>query len=382
MQLLPQSRKLLSSFIVLIICFNLSLSASEPPGTVVAHSEIGSGRYIGSPSLLVLPNGNYLASHDFFGKSLSAGETHIYRSEDKGNTWVQIAELHNQFWSTLFLLKGEVYLMGTTREYGSVIIRKSLDGGSTWTKPTSNKNGVLLDDGEYHTAPVPVVIYEGRIWRSMEDRNPPTDWGKYFRAFVMSAPVNSDLLDAASWESTNRLSYDQLWPGSAWLEGNVVETPHGYLWNILRNHTETGGRAAITKVGLTGKVLTFDPETGFIDFPGGSVKFTIRRDKVTCKYFSLTNYIPDEYQGGNPERTRNTLALISSKNLSDWKIEKVILQSSDISAVGFQYADFRFEEDDIIFLSRTAYYESGGVKTSQHDSNYLTFHRISNFREE
>lgn len=377
-----QSRKVFSLVVVLFFLLNISLTATDPPGTVVAHSKSESGMYIGSPSLLILSNGNYLASHDFFGKSLSTGETHIYRSQDKGKNWVLIAELENQFWSTLFLLKGEVYLMGTTREYGSVIIRRSVDGGMTWTKPTSKKNGILLDDGEYHTAPVPLVIHEGRIWRSMEDRNPPTDWGKYFRAFVMSAPLDSDLLDAASWESTNRLSYDQSWPGSAWLEGNVVETPHGYLWNILRNHTETGGKAAVTKVGLTGKVLTFDPNTGFIDFPGGSVKFTIRRDEVTGKYFSLTNYIPDEYQGGNPERTRNTLALISSKNLIDWKIEKVILESDDISAVGFQYADFRFEGDDIIFLSRTAFYETGGVKTSQHDSNYLTFHRINNFRGE
>lgn len=357
------------------------MPGTSPPGIVIAHSPSKSGKFIGSPSLLILPNGNYLASHDYFGPNAVKTETYIYHSTDKGLTWNLISHVNDQFWSNLFYLKGNVYLMGTTKEYGFVVIRKSTDNGESWTTPTNENNGVLLDNGEYHTAPVPMAIYKGRIWRSMEDRNPPTDWGKYFRAFVMSAPVDSDLLRAASWETTNRLSYDQSWPGSAWLEGNVVVTTQGYLWNILRNHNDDGNKAAITKVGLTGKVLTFDPDNGFINFPGGSVKFTIRYDNVSKKYYSLTNCIPEKYKGGNPERTRNTLALISSDNLVNWKINRVVLQDPSVSNVGFQYADFRFEKNDIIFVSRTAYFENDGFGTSQHDSNYLTFHRIKDFRK-
>ena len=44
--------------------------------------------------------------------------------------------------------------------------------------------------------------------------------------------------------------------------------------------------------------------------------------------------------------------------------------------VGFQYVDFEFDGDDIIFLCRTAINNAN----SYHDSNYSTFHRIKNFR--
>lgn len=357
------------------------MPGTSPPGTVIAHSPVASKKYIGSPSLLILPNGNYLASHDFFGPKIKQAETFVYKSANRGISWQLISNVKNQFWSNLFYLKGNVYLMGTTREYGSVVIRRSTDNGQTWTTPTNSNNGILLNVGEYHTAPVPIVIHNGRIWRSMEDRYPPTDWGKYFRTFVMSAPIDSDLLKSENWESTNRLSYDHNWPGSAWLEGNLVVTPHGYLWNILRNHTDNGNSAAIVKVGLTGKVVTFDHENDFIYFPGGSVKFTIRFDELSEKYYSLTNYIPEKYMGGNPERTRNTLALISSEDLLDWKVDEIILQDPSISNVGFQYVDFQFEGNDIIFVSRTAYFDKDGFGTTQHDSNYLTFHRIENFRD-
>ena len=40
---------------------------SGVPGVVLAHSPGATGVYIGSPSLVVLENGTYLASHDFFG---------------------------------------------------------------------------------------------------------------------------------------------------------------------------------------------------------------------------------------------------------------------------------------------------------------------------
>ena len=52
-------------------------------------------------------------------------------------------------------------------------------------------------------------------------------------------------------------------------------------------------------------------------------------------------------------------------------------QYEDVKKVGFQYVDFMFEEDDIIFLCRTAVNNAH----SYHNSNYQTFHRIENFRE-
>ena len=52
-------------------------------------------------------------------------------------------------------------------------------------------------------------------------------------------------------------------------------------------------------------------------------------------------------------------------------------RDQDVEKVGFQYVDFEFEGDDILFLCRTAINGAANF----HDANYFTFHRIKNFRE-
>jgi len=42
--------------------------------------------------------------------------------------------------------------------------------------------------------------------------------------------------------------------------------------------------------------------------------------------------------------------------------------------------DWLFEGRDIIAVSRTVYGEGVSVAPRQHDANYLTFHRLRNFR--
>ena len=135
-------------------------------------------------------------------------------------------------------------------------------------------------------------------------------------------------------------------------------------------------------VSTYGETVSFDPDTGFIDLPGGMKKFTIRYDGVTNKYWALSNYVPDEFAGGNPERTRNTLALISSNDLREWEVNRIVLQHPNVEKVGFQYADWQFDGDDIISLIRTAYPNEQGVHAdNQHNANYIMFKRVSDFRD-
>jgi len=44
--------------------------------------------------------------------------------------------------------------------------------------------------------------------------------------------------------------------------------------------------------------------------------------------------------------------------------------------IGYQYMDFIIEGNDILFLCRTAINDAATF----HNSNYITFHRIENFR--
>ena len=355
---------------------------SRTPGVVIDHMPAAGGKYMGSPSIAILPDGAYVASHDIFGPRSRHRITRVFRSDDRGATWRQQAQLEGQWWSGLFVHKGGLYLMGTSGSYGDVVIRRSKDGGKTWTVPRDGRTGLLLTGSRYHTSSMPVIVHNGRLWRTMEDNT--GRWGSGFRSFMMSVPVDADLLTASNWTSSNRLARDAKWMVGrfgGWLEGNAVAAPGGKIVNILRAHTHTGGIAARIDVSPDGKTQTFDAKAGFVTFPGGSKKFTIRYDSRTKLYFTLTNAVLDRYRGKNtPDRTRNVMALAGSPDLRTWTVRSIILEHPDTHRVGFQYSDWQFDGEDLIVASRTAHPDGLGGARNSHDANYLTFHRIRNFR--
>lgn len=387
--MLPQIFQNVVKLIFVTLASACALSASaQVPGTVIDHVPGDSGVYIGSPSIAVLPNGEYVASHDFFGPKSTQSRTAVFGSRDKGRTWEKRAEIEGQFWSNLFVNERAVYIMGTTALYGSAVIRKSVDGGRTWTVPADEKTGLLLGDGKYHCAPVPAVVHRGRIWRAMEDAMGPGGWGSHFRAFVMSAPVDADLLRASSWTISDRLGRDPEWLDGkfgGWLEGNAVITPSGSIVNVLRvdyrpTQKDDEERAAIIEVSEDGRSVKFDAKKNFITFPGGCKKFTIRYDPQSKTYWSLTNYVSEAHRGKNSERARNTLALIASPDLRGWSVRSILLYHPDAEKHAFQYVDWQFEGDDLIAVSRTAFDDETGGAHNQHDANYMTFHRFKSFR--
>ena len=357
--------------------------SSTPPGVVITHIAASTQRYIGSPSIAILADGSYIASHDLFGKGSSGDTTCLFTSHDRGATWKSLTEIRGQWWSTLFVHGTNLYLMGTTRGYGSTIIRRSADNGKTWTTPVDKNSGLLLE-GEYHCAPVPVVIHNGRLWRGMEDAMGPGGWGSRFRAFMMSAPVDADLLKAESWTCSNHIGRDTNWLDgkfSGWLEGNAVVTPQGHIVDILRCAVpEYPEQAAVIRISDDGTRAEFDPKEDFVEFPGGAKKFTIRFDPVSQRYWSLVNAMPQEFQSDVPDRTRNTLALVCSKDLKKWNVVSVEMQHPDTKSHGFQYVDWLFEGNDLISVIRTAYDDDTGGAHNYHDANYLTFWRVKNFR--
>jgi hypothetical protein len=384
------------SAIALLILFVSPLFAQAPdltqvPGTVITHSPASSGLYIGSPSIAILPNGDYVASHDFFGPKSNEhvrATSRVFRSRDRGKSWQQISEINGQFWSKLFVHREQLYLLGTDRHHGNMIIRHSANGGETWTEPTDASHG-LLKEGEYHCAPMPLVEHRGRLWRAMEDAaGPPKQWGKRYSAFVASIPLDADPMIASNWTSTNIMRFDSTYLGghfTGWLEGNAVVMPDGSMADILRvdDRTTLEEKAAIVRIGEDGKTATFDPSSGFISFPGGSKKFAIRFDPKTKLYWTLTNLIPEEVKkanaGKSPAGIRNTLALYSSKDLVNWDFHQILLQHPDVVHHGFQYVDWLFDGRDILFVCRTAYDDGLGGARNNHDANFLTFHRIRKF---
>ncbi len=357
--------------------------------------------YLGSPSILRLADGALVATHDYFGlkgcpKNHEAEEslTSVYRSEDDGVTWDNVTHIMNCYWSSLFSHRGHLYILGVSQQYGSIVIRRSDDGGFTWTHPADAASGLLFRGGayrdapNYHCAPVPVLAYRGRLYKAFEDANPPVH-GPSFHSCVISAPADANLLDAANWTISNKIPFNPAWAPAhwqllerpCWLEGNVVATPDGELWNILRlNASPMVNKAVIVKIEDGGKAISFDPATGFIDFPGGGTKFTIRYDAQSGTYLALVNKVSNSQW----TRQRNILSLSVSRDLRNWRLVKTLMtDDSGLSAqdsmrlTGFQYVDWQFDGPDIIYLVRAAY--RGAIR--YHDSNRIIFRKLEGFRD-
>jgi hypothetical protein len=356
--------------------------------------------FLGSPSLVRLPDGVLVASHDYFGpgcpRNHEAEEslTSIYRSEDNGQSWVNVTHVMNAYWSSLFVHQGALFLFGTSQQYGSIVIRRSDDGGFTWTHPRDEKTGLLFrggyfhDNPNYHCAPVPILVHEGRLYRGFEDCR-DARWGNGFQALVVSAPVDADLLDAANWTMSNKVSFDPAWvpedwgklanPG--WLEGNVVADRDGQLWDILRFHSDPlADKAAMVKLSADGTTLAFAPADGFIDFPGGMTKFTIRWDESTGQYLALCNNNTD---ASRPSQ-RNILSLCASADLRNWRVVKTLVEDTSglnwpdsLRLTGYQYVDWQFDGDDLIYFVRTAW---RGARNF-HDANRMIYHVLPDYRQ-
>ena len=380
-------------FLIVILLAAIALSASaqiaDLPGVVVNHSPASKGKYLGSPSICILPNGRYVVSHDYFGpktKEFETAITDIFVSDDKGASWQKAASLSGQFWSSLFYHNEVLYIFGTCRHHGNIVIRKSTDNGATWSNPYDAENGLIIE-GEYHTAPTPVLVHNGRIWKAFEyATHKVRKWGRRYSAMVLSAPINADLLNAKSWRHSNILYSDPMWLGGefrGWLEGNIVyDHKNKQLLNILRVNTTKGAgeeHCARVAVSSNGKSISFDTEKGFMPFPGGAKKFTIRYDERSGRYWTLVNNTePDKLVIKN-DKTRNTLSLCSSEDLTTWKVERVVIHHPDIYFHGVQYVDWQFDGEDIVAAIRTAWEDEEGNAHNQHDSNYILFHRVEQF---
>ena len=358
--------------------------------------------YLGSPSIIRLPNGILVASHDYFGnmKNLEneSGLTSIYRSEDNGKSWINITHITGAFWGTLFTHDGALFHISISQEYGHVVIRRSDDEGFTWTVPLDEKNGLLFKAGagrkdpNYHFGgATSVLFHKGRIYKALEDIPAQSDglvWRPdYFYASVISAPVDANLLDAVSWTRSNRIKFDYKQvkdknlakEGDGWLEGTPEVDPYGNIKMLMRIHLQQSNKAALLSLSDDGRSLEFDYENGIIDFVGGHSKFTVRRDPVSGKYFTITNHVSDE----EFSTIRNTLMLAVSDDLRNWTILKTLLKDdSGMEAeysrmfTGFQYPDWQFDGNDIIYLVRTAYRGAHNF----HDSNRITYHVLKDFR--
>lgn len=343
---------------------------------VVARSD-EVGLYLGSPSIAKLASGRLIITHDYFGGKNKL-TTMVYKSDDNGLTWQQISSVAGCTWATVFEHRGCLYLMGTGAVYGSAVIFKSDDEGETW----SQGSNILPPEGKYHSAPVPIVKHNGRIYRAYES-GVDGQTASALKALMVSADENSDLLDPSSWRVSNEVGFDKSlishwqYANAGWLEGNAVVTPQGEVVNILRTtiapHSD---KAAVLHLDTQSMALTAKE---IINLPGGSHKFSIKYDDVSGKYIALVNNNTDKEFFNQ----RNVLSLVYSYDLKDWYMGGTILSDDSILSreesalkIGYQYVDYIIDGNDLKMAVRQA---SDGAM-NYHDSNQIVYCRIPNFR--
>jgi hypothetical protein len=293
------------------------------------------------------------------------------------------------FWSRLFVHNDALYLFGTNRHHGFLVIRRSVDGGVTWSEPKDEKTG-LLAVGMFHMAPNPVVVRDGTLYIAIEFADGVVrEWGKRYGTAVVSVSLEADLLAAAAWNFSPTLYYEPTYLHGCfggWLEGSIVVGPGGVITTLLRVEDDCSfmEKAALVQFNTAQNTLLFNPERDFIPFPGGSKKFSVLFDSETATYIALTNTIADPDQNiyeTKSDQIRNRVTLVILSDLRNWKAIEVVLETSDVTRTAFQYISFEFDGPDIIFVSRTAAFDLTFGAHSYHDANFLTFHRIKNFRQ-
>lgn len=333
-----------------------------------------SGKYLCSPSLVRHPDGYLLASMDLFAPEYPQNLTLIFRSDDDGATWHYVSELMPCFWGKMFIHRGELYMLACATEYGDLLIGKSTDGGKSFSAPVCLLRGSNGKNGNtgVHKNPQNVFYHNGRIYGTLE-------WGawanKEFRhaAMVMSCDENADLLVPENWCFTAPRKFDHFTPELADLpmnamtiEGTLALAPDGKLLDIMR--FEKYGHVIAYEVDAEDHeaMLTY---SHLIAFPANYSKFMIKQDPRTGIYWSVATRVYDDNR-----KARNLLSLLYAKDLLHWELACDLLdhRHQDVKTVGFQYVDFEFEGEDIIFLCRTAI----NGADSFHDANYSTFHRI------
>lgn len=344
-----------------------------------------SGNFLCSPSILRHPDGYLLASMDLYQHDTPQNLALLFRSDDNGESWYYVNDLFPCFWPKMFIHKGVLYILACSTEYGDLLIGASYDGGVTFTEPTvllRGTNGKKKQTG-VHKNPQPVVEYNGRLYNTLEWGA----WGQDFHAsMVMSADVDSDLLDADSWSFSEPLRYDPEWEGvpkegksAGTIEGCLVKLRDGKLYNIMRYDMHR----LTPKYGYALSFLVNDKDhdaplefDSTVNFPANHSKFEIQYDELSDRYYSIANLMtsPEEHN------IRTHLVLLASPDARSWHFVCDLIDERERDPegkkIGFQYVDFMFEGDDILYLCRTADNNAGNF----HDSNYMTFHKIENFR--
>lgn len=351
-----------------------------PDGATVInylHSEDNyydfSGHFLCSPSIVRTKSGKLIAGMDLFGIPMPQNLEILYYSDDNGKSWRYLTDLYPFYWSTLFVHKDVLYIIGLTTEYGSLQISCSYDEGETWEPAVtlcygSNRD---CDYGGVHRAPMQVVNYNGRLYTTCEYGK----WGECCHLpMVISVDENADLMKPENWNMTELIHFEGKWKEKAegvqydTIEGNVVMAPDGELYNFMRWKLGAMLKLKIDKNNPDAPLEFVD----IVEAPVTNSMFKIIEHGN--KYLMVTNRKTEACGRFEAFRFRNVLSLVETEDFESFKVIKDIFNKEDEDPLknGFQYPAVLYENGEIYLNVRTAMNEPN----NEHDSNYMLFYKI------
>lgn len=360
------------------------IRCGSAPGRVVnyLHPRDGiysfSGKFLASPSIIRLDSGKLIVSMDVFEWHGGQNLTLLFESVDGGETWQYLTQLFPCFWGALFSHEDKLYMLAMTSEYGDLILGSSEDEGKTWSAPVTlfraSANGSV---GGLHKAPMPVVESDGVVCTAI-------DYGSWetggLRQAMLSIHADDDFMVASNWKLSElcdpcaALRADTGIIGRG-LEGNTLVGPDGAWYNMLRLQLELDkenpAKALLLRANAELQELQY---SGVVNFNGGNnTKFYVVFDRVSQRYWAVGNEIID-----GDVNARTVLSLSVSQDLQQFRsVHKIVdVSEGDAAFVAAQYPSFVIDNDDLLIVSRTAI----NGADSFHNSNYITFHRVENFR--
>lgn len=365
------------------------------PGKVVDYIHpddmtfIESGEFVGSPYIIKMENGSYIASHDVFCHD-GSGHSSLCRffvSNDHGASWSYISEIDHCTWGTMFMHNGVLYMLGTyTGHQFDLVLYRSTDEARTWSEVIVVAKGSNLRN--YRAAPTAHTILDNRIWFFIGI----SENGSNMMATV-SADLSKDLKDPASWIVSEGTPYNEKWENAAqsWTtimleEGNIVVSPDGKLKLIARCNSQRFDTPDTNPDNIRAYIFEIDKNDPAkapvfektIPFNGAFHKFFMRYDEKNERYIALLNRMTSDriWQ-------RNVLSLATSTDLEHWEIERDLINLEDLNwnedawDAGVQYPSFILEDNEIAAVVRTAI----NGADSFHNSNAMTFHRFKEIKD-
>lgn len=360
-------------------------SSTSPPWVVIEPPEFRTSLSLRDVSLCEASDGALVLAWSRGQKGIGT-RLRIARSIDVGCTWERIAELEHISGATLFAHGGRLWLLGVDGpgRRGALVVRRSDDGGRTWTRPEDEHSGLLRGRGEYLSDASAVQFHGDRIYKLFGHPCPSLERNSFVadkrtHAFVASSAVDADWLEARNWRFSGEVPLDGA--GASFESGGVVllqPVPSRLVVTGI-GHDSRGELPFGLRVEDDGHRLVESREDRLWKLPAGACAPADAVDPRTWRHVVLVAEPRPLVDHSPPSELGESLSLYSSQNQKQWELRTTLLRDLAWNRYRFSDAAWILRGEDL--LAAICMSEIIIQEKAFDWSESLVFLRVPRFRE-